>query len=108
MIETASSPYQSSAGNYQFCTAKDLARNIKKEYRGRQILPTPSGDQEMVVISTPGLFHALMNSRKVQAEPFQKWVLGEVLPGIARDGAYIDTANQIRERIHDLPNTRTG
>ena len=83
----------------EHATAKDLARNIKKEYRGRQILPTPSGDQEMVVISTPGLFHALMNSRKVQAEPFQKWVLGEVLPGIARDGAYIDTANQMGETL---------
>lgn len=71
----------------EHATAKDLARNIKKEYRGRQILPTSSGDQEMVVISTPGLFHALMNSRKAQAEPFQKWVLGDVLPGVARTGA---------------------
>ena len=46
----------------EHATAKDLARNIKKEYRGRQILPTSSGDQEMVVISTPGLFHALMGA----------------------------------------------
>ena len=83
----------------EHATAKDLARNVKREYRGRQILPTSSGDQEMVVISTPGLFHALMNSRKAQAEPFQKWVLGEVLPGVARTGAYIDTGNQMGETL---------
>lgn len=79
--------------------AAKLTRNIKREYRGLQIVETPGGAQQMSVISTPGLFHALMNSRKVQAAPFQKWVLGEVLPGIARDGAYIDSTNQMGETM---------
>lgn len=79
--------------------AAKLTRNIKKEYRGLQIVETLGGAQQMSLINASGLFQAVMSSRKVQAEPFQKWVLGEVLPSIARTGAYIDSTNQIAETL---------
>lgn len=79
--------------------ASDLSRNIKKEYRGTQIVRTPSGDQQMQLINASGLFQAVMTSRKAQAEPFQKWVLDEVLPGIAKDGEYRDLGNRMGETL---------
>lgn len=82
-----------------FKKANDLTRNIKKEYRGAQIVRTPYGDQEMQVINASGLFQAVMSCRKVQAEPFQKWVLGEVLPGISKHGSYTDTENKLGETL---------
>lgn len=79
--------------------AGDLVRNIKKEYRGTQIVRTPSGDQPVRVINTAGLFQAVMSSRKAQAEPFQKWVLEEVLPSIGKTGAYFDTHNRMGQTL---------
>lgn len=79
--------------------ANDLTRNIKKEYRGTQIVRTPSGDQQMQLINSSGLFQAVMSSRKPQAEPFQQWVLGDVLPSIAKDGEYRDLSNRMGETL---------
>ena len=79
--------------------ASDLTRNIKKEYRGTQIVRTPSGDQTVNVINASGLFQSVMSCRKVQAEPFQKWVLGEVLPGIAKHGSYSDLDNKMGDTL---------
>lgn len=83
----------------EYRDAEKLTRNIKKEYRGTRFVGTPSGDQSVNVINSSGLFQAVMSSRKVQAEPFQKWVLGEVLPGIAKTGAYIDSENKMSETL---------
>lgn len=88
----------------EYRDASNLVRNIKKEYRGTQILSTPSGDQQMQVINSSGLFQAVMSCRKLQAEPFQKWVLGDVLPTIARDGSYTDLRNQMGAALAQATN----
>ena len=38
----------------QYQAAKDMARNLDDDERGRQIVPTPSGDQEMTIINESG------------------------------------------------------
>ena len=72
--------------------AKDFMRNIPDKHKGRQIVPTPSGNQEMLVVDEPGLYYGVMRSNKPQAEPFVEWVTTEVLPSIRRTGAYVHPA----------------
>ena len=71
-----------------YSEAKDMTRNLDDDEKGRQIVPTHSGDQEMIVISESGLYHALLKSRKPEARPFRKWVTAEVLPAIRSHGCY--------------------
>lgn len=49
---------------------------------------TPGGEQELATISEPGLYAAIMRSRKAEALPFQNWVTTEVLPTIRKTGQY--------------------
>lgn len=69
--------------------AKDLTRNLDEDEKGRQIVPTLGGDQEMLVINESGLYSAILRSRKQSAKRFKKWVTAEVLPSIRRHGAYV-------------------
>lgn len=68
--------------------AANLSRRLDEEERGTHIVSTPSGDQDMVIINEPGLFHAILKSRKPEAKVFRKWVTSEVLPTIRRTGKY--------------------
>lgn len=45
-------------------------------------------NREMVVISESGLYRLVLTSRKPQSEPFQDWVVQEVLPSIRKTGSY--------------------
>lgn len=58
---------------------------------------TNGGKQNLVYISEPNLYKVIMRSDKPQAEPFQDWVCGEVLPSIRKHGAYAteDTIDKI-------------
>jgi hypothetical protein len=72
----------------EYATAKDLARNLDADEKGRHIVPTPGGDQEMTVINESGLYHAVLKSRKPAAKAFRRWVTAEVLPAIRKTGRY--------------------
>jgi prophage antirepressor-like protein len=50
---------------------------------------------EVTILSESGLYHALLKSRKPEAQAFRKWVTAEVLPAIRRSGCFSDTATQI-------------
>ena len=43
---------------------------------------------EVSIISESGVFHAIFNSRRGEAERFRKWVTNEVLPALRREGVY--------------------
>lgn len=73
----------------QYGEAKDMTRNLDEDEKGRQIVPTLGGAQEMLVINESGLYSAILRSRKASAKRFKKWVTAEVLPSIRRHGAYI-------------------
>lgn len=45
--------------------------------------------QQLVYINEKNLYKVIMRSDKPQAEPFQDWVCGEVLPSIRKSGGYI-------------------
>jgi len=75
-----------SALDYQ--AAKDLTRFIDDDEKGRQIVPTLGGEQELLVINEPGLYSAILKSRKPEAKRFKRWVTHEVLPSIRKTGSY--------------------
>lgn len=49
---------------------------------------TKGGIQPIIYISEKNLYKVIMRSDKPQAEPFQDWVCGEVLPSIRKTGSY--------------------
>jgi anti-repressor protein len=49
---------------------------------------TKGGEQQMLFVNEKNLYRVIMRSDKPQAEPFQDWVCGEVLPSIRKHGMY--------------------
>jgi len=68
--------------------ASDMTRSLDDDEKGTQIVRTPAGDQEMLVINESGLYSAILKSRKPEAKRFKRWVTHEVLPAIRKTGAY--------------------
>lgn len=62
--------------------------HVPEEWRGVTSVVTPSGEQEMQVLSEQGLYFFLGRSDKPKSLPFQKWIAGEVLPQLRRTGTY--------------------
>ena len=50
--------------------------------------PLGYNDLKATYISEPGLYTAILGSKKPEAKVFKKWVTGEVLPSIRRLGRY--------------------
>lgn len=76
------------------CRALDLTDTSKTvslldaDERGTNSIRTPSGDQQMLVISEPGLYSLILRSRKPEARQFKRWITHEVIPSIRRTGRY--------------------
>jgi len=76
------------AQSLEYRMASDMTRSLDDDEKGTQIVRTPSGDQEMLVINESGLYSAILKSRKPEAKRFKRWVTSEVLPAIRKTGAY--------------------
>lgn len=74
----------------EYRIAGDMTRNLDEDEKGTQIVRTPGGYQEMLVINESGLYSAILRSRKSEAKRFKKWVTSEVLPAIRKHGRYED------------------
>lgn len=61
---------------------------------------TNGGKQQVYFVNEKNLYRLIMRSDKPQAEPFQDWVCGEVLPSIRKHGIYA-TATTIDNIIAD-------
>ncbi len=83
-----------------YASAKDFTRGIDEEDKGGRIVPTPSGDQEMTIISEGGLYTALVRSRADRVQPFRRWVTHDVLPSIRKRGMYA-TADTVEAMLND-------
>lgn len=71
------------------CKALDLnggARNVKSRLNPKGVVSintlTNGGIQQLNFITEPNLYKCIFQSRKKEAEQFQDWVCGEVLPSI--------------------------
>jgi len=67
---------------------QDSVRHLDDDERGRCLVDTPSGTQEMLIVSEPGLYSLILRSRRSEAKAFKRWITHEVLPSIRRTGAY--------------------
>ena len=75
-------------------------RLLDEDEKGVHTMHTPSGDQEMTIISEPGLYSLILRSRKPEAKAFKRWVTHEVLPSIRKHGMYATPAT-IEDMIAD-------
>lgn len=71
------------------CKILDLqvgATKNRLDEKGISLINTPTngGIQQLIYVSEKNLYKAIMRSDKPQAEPFQDWVCGEVLPSIRK------------------------
>lgn len=71
----------------------------KKLGKSGNLVPGARGS---VYVTEPGLYKLIFSSRKAEAERFQDWVTGEVLPSIRRTGAYSLVEQQERAKIKEL------
>lgn len=61
---------------------------LDDDEKGVHTVDTPSGAQQMVIISEAGLYSLILRSRKPEAKAFKRWVTHEVLPAIRKTGNY--------------------
>lgn len=66
-----------------------VADRLEADEKGRNLIPTLGGMQEMTTVNESGLYAVILRSDKPQAKPFRKWVTNEVLPSIRKHGAYM-------------------
>ena len=69
--------------------ANAVANHVDPEDKGVTELMTPGGKQKMVVINESGLYSLVLSSKLPGAKRFRRWVTGEVLPSIRKQGAYM-------------------
>lgn len=72
-------------------------RNVPEQWKGRNQIPTLGGNQDMTVISEPGLYWVIARSDSPRAVPFQDWLFSEVLPSIRKTGRYSVEPEQERD-----------
>lgn len=61
---------------------------LDEDERGTYTIGTPSGEQNMIIISEAGVFRLVFTSRKPEAERFKRWLAHEVLPALRRTGKF--------------------
>lgn len=66
----------------------NMTRILDDDEKGTHSVSTPGGEQEHTIISEPGLYSAILRSKKPEAKRFKKWVTAEVLPSIRKRGSY--------------------
>jgi prophage antirepressor-like protein len=69
--------------------APDATRMLRAKEPRTHSVRTNAGLRESTIISEQGLYRLVMRSERQEAEAFQDWVTGEVLPSIRKTGAYV-------------------
>lgn len=65
-----------------------VSKKVEEEDKGVAKIETPSGIQEMTVITESGLYALIFGSKLESAKRFKHWVTSEVLPSIRKHGMY--------------------
>ena len=82
----------------------DVSKTISlldNDEKGTNSIRTPGGEQQMLVVSEPGLYSLILRSRKPEAKAFKRWIIHEVVPSIRKRGLYATEA--VMDRILDDP-----
>ena len=62
---------------------------LDDDEKGRSLIPTLGGDQELLIVNEPGLYTLVLGSRKPEARAFKRWITHEVIPSIRKHGGYL-------------------
>ncbi|WP_118786049.1 P22AR C-terminal domain-containing protein [Haemophilus haemolyticus] len=65
-----------------------ISKHCKVAGVAKRYISYPSGKKEATFINEPNLYRLIIKSRKPEAEPFEAWVMEEVLPAIRKTGKY--------------------
>ncbi|GEL75688.1 BRO-N domain-containing protein [Myxococcus virescens] len=82
------------AAALEYRMASDMTRMLADDEKGYANVRTPGGEQEVSIISEPGLYRATFASRPQsdekaeKVERFRRWVTHTVLPSIRKTGSY--------------------
>lgn len=68
--------------------ASDMTRRLDEDEKGTRSVRTPGGEQNLTIISEPGLYEAIIGSQVEGAKTFKRWVKNDVLPAIRKTGSY--------------------
>lgn len=66
-----------------------LKRHVHDEDKADVVIHDGSQNRSMVAINESGLYSLILSSELPDARKFKRWVTGEVLPAIRKDGGYI-------------------
>lgn len=87
------------------CRAIDLGNpsmaldRLDDDEKGLNSIDTLGGRQNVQTVTEAGLYSLVLSSRKPEAKPFKRWITHEVLPAIARHGAYVDSNNRMGQAL---------
>jgi len=73
----------------ELTTPHKVSARLDEDEKGRSLIPTLGGAQEMAVINESGLYNVIIRSDKPEAKAFRRWITHEVLPAIRKTGGYI-------------------
>lgn len=91
------------------CLVLDISKHhqalerLDEDERGTCRIGTPQGEQEMIIISEPGVFRLIFTSRKPEAERFKRWLAHEVLPALRKTGAYAPSPQPMPPALDEAP-----
>lgn len=77
---------------------KALCDHVKESHKNTVTIRDGIGNPNKTIIDEAGLYSLVMRSKLPQAEAFQEWVTGEVIPSIRKHGAYM-TDDVIKQAI---------
>lgn len=73
----------------ELVNSRKAIEDLDEDEKGVTIGDTLGGAQKMNIVSEPGLYKLVFNSKKPEAKKFSRWVAHEVLPSIRKHGAYM-------------------
>lgn len=76
---------------------RTAARRLDEDEKGVRSTHTPGGNQQVLLVTEPGFYKLVLQSRKPEAKAFQRWVTHEVLPALRRDGGYMVARDETPE-----------
>lgn len=82
---------------------KALCDHVKESHKNTVTNRYGIGNPNKTIIDEAGLYSLVMRSKLPQAEAFQEWVTGEVIPAIRKTGKYEAMAQAVP--INDEPAT---
>lgn len=71
---------------------------LDDDEKGVNLIHTLGGDQELIIVSEPGLYSLVLGSRKPEAKAFKRWIVHDVIPSIRKHGAYM-TPDKLTETL---------